>query len=135
MTPGLWVAGVALAGSSPRLDAPTEAVPERGAVVLVLSGGGSIFIDSCAPVELEQKVEGGWSPVAGSTCNASQAATPVTGSLTLTVSAPPPGEYRAAVAWGSGCQPKLPFHLSSCEKLGVARSGSFRVGSPPDTPR
>ncbi len=129
MTPGFMVAALAVAAGGPRVDAPDEPIDVGGAVVLALSGGGLILIDSCAPVELEQKVDDRWVALPPSACASAQPATVVDGSLTLTVPAPPAGQYRAAVAWGSGCVAKLPFHLSSCKKLGVARSGEIRVGS------
>lgn len=130
MTPGLFAVGMALAAGSPRLQGPSAPVGETEPVVLELSSNGSLLIDSCAPVELERRDGKSWIPVATVPCERSQPATLVSGPLTLTVPAPPPGEYRGAVAWGSSCAEKLPFHLAGCKKLGVARSEAFTVGSP-----
>lgn len=134
MTPGILVVGLAFAVSTPRLEGPSAPVAETEAVVLQLSGNGSLLIDSCAPVELERRDGKSWVGVATAPCERSQAATVVTGPLTLTVPAPAPGEYRGVVAWGSSCTEKLPFHLAACKKLGVARSEPFTVGTPPPTP-
>ncbi len=131
MTPGLFAVGMALAAGSPRLQGPSAPVGETEPVVLELSGNGSLLIDSCAPVELERRDGKTWIAVATVPCERSQPATLVSGPLTLTVPAPPPGEYRGVVAWGSTCADKLPFHLAACKKLGVARSEAFTVGVPP----
>jgi len=130
----MLVVGLAFAAGAPSLEGPQGPVAEAGAVVLQLSGSGSLLIDSCAPVELERREGKAWVGVATAPCERSQPATVVTGPLTLTLPAPAPGEYRGVVAWGSSCAEKLPFHLAACKKLGVARSGPFTVETPPAMP-
>jgi hypothetical protein len=124
-----------MAAAGPKLVAPSESVGEEEAVVLTLAGGADLVVDSCAPVELERKDGDTWTPVATTPCEKHNVATRVSSTLTLTVPAPAPGEYRAAVAWGSGCLEKMTFHLANCKKLGVVRSEVFRVGAPPDPPQ
>lgn len=130
--------GLLLAASppAPKLVAPSEPVrtgeivPVR--IVAVLPGG--VSIDGCAPIELERHVGDRWTPLATPACPVPVPATAVPTELTVSIPPPEPGEYRAVVAWGTGCAAGQPLAVAACERMGVARSSPFTVEAPPAPP-
>lgn len=131
MTAYIVLVVLATAAPGPKIAVPETPVGEADPIVLTLSSGSSVFIDGCAPLELERKEGEVWQVGATNVCPRAVMATRVEGVATLTAPATAAGEYRAAVGWGTGCVDGLPFHLAACKKFGVARSEPFIVGAPP----
>ena len=125
---------LATASGGPKLLPPTAAITKNDPVILTLSSPSTVYIDGCAPIELERKVGEQWELVASKVCPRAAPATRVDGALTLTAPSVRDGEYRATVGWGQTCTDGVPFHLAMCRKFGLARTESFFVGAPPPPP-
>ncbi len=126
----MWLTTVALAAAAPgpaTLEAPAAAVTSTDAVPFTFSAPGTSFLEGCAPIELERKEGAGWVALPRVPCPTAVAAISVSGSLTLSVPPPIPGEYRAVAAWGTECTPSLPFALAGCKGLDQVRSSPFKV--------
>lgn len=100
---------------------------------------GSIFIDGCSPVEIEQKTAGKWLTTAVKVCEPDQGkgrgqvpATAVDGSLNFSIPTPPSGSgtYRAVLTWGTGCSPGFPLATAICTQMGSVTSAPFVVAPP-----
>jgi hypothetical protein len=120
----------AWATSGPKLIAPSQPSPPTEAVVLTISAPGLMYVDGCAPIELEKHAGEAWEVVASAICESSRPATRVDRSLTVSLPAQPAGEYRAVMAWGTTCTDGVPFFMASCRKTGSIRSDPFVVGTP-----
>lgn len=90
---------------------------------------GPVFIDGCAPVEIEQKVDGKWMTTAVKVCDTQVPATQVDGDLAFSVRSPPTGSgtYRVIVTWGSGCAAGFPLTTAICRQMGSVTSEAFAV--------
>lgn len=138
---GSALAGPANATSQPaaepdpgvRIEAPTGAVHEGDAVGFTVreSVEGPVFIDGCAPVEVERKNGAAWLPGPGKTCDAPVPATAVDGTVTFSVAAPSVGAYRALLTWGVGCAAGFPLATANCARLGSVVSGPVVVAPVP----
>ena len=104
-----------------------QAVPVR----IVAGMRGGIWVDGCAPVEMERREGDTWMPLPSVVCAAPTPAHLVETELTVAVSPPSAGEYRAVIAWGAGCAQGVPFVLAGYKTLGAARSAAFLVSAPP----
>lgn len=127
--------------ADPVLTLPGSAlVPGASTTVRLIPSvgkGGAVtplFVDGCAPVELERLVEDRWVRVPPAPCTTTRNATRAEGPLSLDVTVPEPGRYRAVVSWGQGCTTGFPLELSGCTLWGGTEPLRFEVSPPPPPP-
>lgn len=121
--------GVGFAAPAVLLLGPSEPVQHGQVAAFTLKvDGPAVLIDGCGVLEVERREGTGWvmAPSA-ELCKGTEPGRRVESSVTLSVSPPDAGEYRAVIGWGRGCVAERPFALAACKELGFARSEAFIV--------
>ena len=118
--------------TAPSVQGPALVQDDGHAVPVRIIAGmpGGVWVDGCAPVEMEHREADTWVALPSTVCGGTTPASRVQTELTIAVPPPPAGEYRAVIAWGAGCAEGVPFELAGCKTLGVARSAAFPVSGP-----
>ena len=121
--------GIAFAAPGVVLVGPGGPVEQGQVAAFTLKvDGAPVVIDGCRVVEIERREGASWVVAPGAElCRGVELGRRIETSVTLSVSPPDPGEYRAVVGWGRGCVAGRPFALAACKELGFARSESFTV--------
>ncbi len=90
---------------------------------------GPVFIDGCAPLEIERKTGGKWLTTAVKVCDSQVPATQLDGDLAFSIPGPASGSgaYRVILTWGTGCAPGFPLTTAICEQMGSVTSEPFVV--------
>lgn len=124
-----------MAVSLARAGGPTLAAPSAPPVVgqlatfpLTGAGKAGLYVDGCAPVELEHQEGDRWVAEPVASCPAPTPAMELSGSLAVSAVIPRAGTWRAKATWGTGCIAGRPFVQASCRAVGVATSPTFVVG-------
>lgn len=117
----------------PTLSGPRTSLPAGVAATFSLHAGGeTAFLDGCEMIELEKREDGAWIAVPSTgACDGSAPVRAVSGSLTLSISTPGPGEYRGVVTVGEGCVTGRPIAIAACARRTVVRTEAFLVEAPP----